>query len=291
MTRVREKNQEATLYVGNLDQRVDEELIWELFIQVAPVVGVYIPKDRITGEHQGYGFIELKSAKDAIYAQMVLNMIKLYDKPLRISKSNVSQKTLDVGANLYIGNLDSNVDEQLLHETFGHFGKMISAPKIIRDVDTHESKGYAFIKYADFESSDRAISSMNNQFFYNKVITVGYAYKNSGQGEKHGSQEERLLAKNKPVQSSKNENNDLKNRSNMQNGNNNLIKINTQSSTFNTSQMSNLSQRLGTLINNNPLLTGMGTQGMHGFGGNNLNILMNKNQNINNTNLQGSGRM
>lgn len=26
-----ERNQEATVYVGNLDQRVNEEIIWELF--------------------------------------------------------------------------------------------------------------------------------------------------------------------------------------------------------------------------------------------------------------------
>lgn len=29
-----ERNQEATLYVGNLDARVDEDILWELFIQV-----------------------------------------------------------------------------------------------------------------------------------------------------------------------------------------------------------------------------------------------------------------
>ena len=32
-----ERNQEATLYVGNIDERVTESLLWELFIQAGPV--------------------------------------------------------------------------------------------------------------------------------------------------------------------------------------------------------------------------------------------------------------
>ena len=33
----RERNQEATAYVGNLDDRVTEALVWELFTQAGPV--------------------------------------------------------------------------------------------------------------------------------------------------------------------------------------------------------------------------------------------------------------
>jgi splicing factor 3B subunit 4 len=56
-----ERNQEATVYCGNLDQKVNENVLWELFTQCGPVVNVHIPRDKITNEHQGYGFIEFKS--------------------------------------------------------------------------------------------------------------------------------------------------------------------------------------------------------------------------------------
>jgi RNA recognition motif-containing protein len=46
-----ERNQEATVYVGNLDQKVTNELLWELFLQVGTVVNVHIPRDKITNEH------------------------------------------------------------------------------------------------------------------------------------------------------------------------------------------------------------------------------------------------
>jgi splicing factor 3B subunit 4 len=63
-----------------------EELVWELFTQAGPVgkctrcsvttsaqvrpifaVNVYMPKDRVTGGHQGYGFVEFKAEEDADY--------------------------------------------------------------------------------------------------------------------------------------------------------------------------------------------------------------------------------
>ncbi|KAG5011388.1 hypothetical protein JHK82_023589 [Glycine max] len=81
-----ERNQDATAYVGNLDPQISEELLWELFVQAGPVVNVYVPKDRVTNEHQGYGFVEFRSEEDADCAIKVLNMIKLYGKPIRVNK-------------------------------------------------------------------------------------------------------------------------------------------------------------------------------------------------------------
>lgn len=42
----------------------------------------------------------------------ILNMIKVYGKPIRVNKASQDKKQQDVGANLFIGNLDSDVDEK-----------------------------------------------------------------------------------------------------------------------------------------------------------------------------------
>lgn len=54
---ISEWNQDATMYVGGLDEKVSKPLLWELFLQAGPVVNTHIPKDRVTGQHQGYGFV------------------------------------------------------------------------------------------------------------------------------------------------------------------------------------------------------------------------------------------
>ncbi|CAB4494458.1 unnamed protein product [Rhizophagus irregularis] len=87
----------------------------------------------------------------------------LYGKPIRVNKN------LDVDASLFIRNLDP-------------------------DPDTGDGKGYGFISCDNFDSSDAAIDAMNGQYLMNKPITVSYAFKKDGKGERHGSAAERLLA-------------------------------------------------------------------------------------------------
>ncbi|KAJ8522632.1 hypothetical protein ONZ45_g805 [Pleurotus djamor] len=189
-----DRNQEATVYLGNLDERCTDALVWELMLQAGPVVNVHLPKDRISMAHQGYGFCEFLTEEDAEYACKIMNQIKLWGKPIRVNKASSDKKQLDVGANLFVGNLDENVDERLLYDTFSAFGMMATTAKIARDPGSGKSKGYGFVSYTDFESSDAAIESMNGQFLMNKAITCQYAFKKDGKGERHGTAAERLLA-------------------------------------------------------------------------------------------------
>jgi len=195
---VQERNQEATVYIADLDQQVDESILWELMLQAGPVVNVFIPKDKLTGTHSGFGFVEFHSEEDSEYAIKVMNMIKLFGKPIRINKASQDKKTMDVGANLFIGNLENEVDEKLLYDTFSAFGVIISTPKIMRDPETGLSKGFGFIGYESFESSDAAITAMNGQFLSGRPISVSYALKKDSKIERHGTAAERLLAGNNP---------------------------------------------------------------------------------------------
>lgn len=76
-------------------------------------VNVYLPKDRVTNAHQGYGFVEFRSEEDADYSIKILNMVKIYGKPIRVNKASQDKNSQDVGANLFIGNLDPDVDEKV----------------------------------------------------------------------------------------------------------------------------------------------------------------------------------
>ncbi|XVF15731.1 hypothetical protein REPUB_Repub09cG0180900 [Reevesia pubescens] len=134
-------------------------------------------KDRVTNLHQRYGFVEFRSEEDADYAIKVLNMIKLYGKPTRVNKTSQDKKSLDVGANLFIRNLDPDVDEKLLYDTFkciwSHcyksevrlwmplFASLVFDAllhlDIMRDAESGNSRGFVFISYDSFEASDAAI--------------------------------------------------------------------------------------------------------------------------------------
>jgi splicing factor 3B subunit 4 len=94
------------VYVGGLDLQVKEPLLWELFLQAGPVgtcvlqtlpaltgaVNVFMPKDRVTADHQGFGFVEFQSEEDADYAMKVMNMVRLFGKPIKVNKVRCPSK-------------------------------------------------------------------------------------------------------------------------------------------------------------------------------------------------------
>ncbi|XP_063167135.1 RNA-binding protein 7 [Candoia aspera] len=74
---------DRTLFVGNLDPRVTEELVFELFHQAGPVIKVKIPKDR-DGKPKQFAFVNFKHEESVPYGMSLLNGIKLFGRPLKI---------------------------------------------------------------------------------------------------------------------------------------------------------------------------------------------------------------
>ncbi|KAG2140836.1 hypothetical protein BD769DRAFT_1626248 [Suillus cothurnatus] len=132
-------------------------------LQAGSVVNLHLPKDHISIAHQRCSFCEFL-IENAEYACKIMNNGASSDK-----------KQLDAGTNLFIGNLDEN----------DAFGMMTMTSKIARDPVTGLSRGYSFVSYTDFESSDAATEFMNDQFLMNKAITVQYAFKKYAKGERH----------------------------------------------------------------------------------------------------------
>ncbi|KAL6889655.1 hypothetical protein HDV57DRAFT_514493 [Trichoderma longibrachiatum] len=189
-----EQDKEATVYIGNIDERATPAMVYEIMLQMGPIHNIHMPRDRVTQTHQGFGFVEFRTPADAEYAANVMNGIKLYGKSLRVNKASADkQKSAEVGAELFIGNLDPMVDEKILYDTFSRFGPLLSIPKVARE-DSGASKGFGFVSYGDFESSDAAIANLHGQYILSKEVSVQYAFKKDGKGERHGDPAERALA-------------------------------------------------------------------------------------------------
>ncbi|KAF5249936.1 hypothetical protein FANTH_4799 [Fusarium anthophilum] len=191
---LREQDKEATVYIGNIDERATSAMVYEIMLQMGPIHNIHMPRDRVTQTHQGFGFVEFRTPTDAEYAANVMNGIKLYGKSLRVNKASADkQRAAEVGAELFIGNLDPMVDEKILWDTFSRFGPLLTSPKVARE-ESGASKGFGFISFADFESSDAAIANLHGQYILSKEVSVQYAFKKDGKGERHGDEAERELA-------------------------------------------------------------------------------------------------
>ncbi|NXN14360.1 RBM7 protein, partial [Indicator maculatus] len=89
---------DRTLFVGNLDPKVTEELIFELFHQAGPVIKVKIPKDR-DGRPKQFAFVNFKHEESVPYGLSLLNGIKLFGRPIKIQfRSGSSHASQDGSA-------------------------------------------------------------------------------------------------------------------------------------------------------------------------------------------------
>ncbi|XP_044525513.1 RNA-binding protein 7 isoform X2 [Gracilinanus agilis] len=96
---------DRTLFVGNLDSKVTEELLFELFHQAGPVIKVKIPKDK-DGKPKQFAFVNFKHEESVPYGMNLLNGIKLFGRPIKIQfRSGSSHASQEVSSSYSQHNL------------------------------------------------------------------------------------------------------------------------------------------------------------------------------------------
>lgn len=78
-----EEEADRTLFIRNLDQKVTEELLFELFLQAGPLVRTKIPKDP-DGKQKTFGFAVFKHEVSVPYAMQLLNGTTLFGKTIHV---------------------------------------------------------------------------------------------------------------------------------------------------------------------------------------------------------------
>ncbi len=81
----------ATLYVGNLPYRANEDAVKELFASYGAVKNVRLMKDRQTGRRRGFGFVEV-AAKDAAKMINKLNDFEFQERTLKVREAKERQE-------------------------------------------------------------------------------------------------------------------------------------------------------------------------------------------------------
>ena len=76
--------------------------------------------------------------------------------------------------NIYVGNLDYNVSEQDLRAAFEAYGQVDNVT-IMRDRDTGQPRGFAFVEMANDEEAQKAIAGTNGSQLGKRNINVNEA--------------------------------------------------------------------------------------------------------------------
>ncbi|KAH9951466.1 polyadenylate binding protein [Amylocystis lapponica] len=183
------KSQFTNIYVKNVDPEVTEEEFRELFTQFGNVTSAVIQVDD-EGRSRGFGFVNFESHEEAQKACEVLHDNdykgrKLFvtraqkkaerEEELRKSYEQAKMEKMSKyqGVNLYIKNLDDEVDDERLRAEFEPFGSITSA-KVMRD-EKGTSKGFGFVCFSSPDEATKAVAEMNNKMIGSKPLYVSLA--------------------------------------------------------------------------------------------------------------------
>ncbi|GAB2252184.1 hypothetical protein Droror1_Dr00005031 [Drosera rotundifolia] len=81
-------NPNCTVYIGNLDERVTDRVLYDILIQAGRVVDLHMPRDRETNKLKGFAFAEYETDEIADYAvRLFSGLVILYNKTLKFQIS------------------------------------------------------------------------------------------------------------------------------------------------------------------------------------------------------------
>mmetsp|Transcript_51040 Transcript_51040/g.118923 ORF Transcript_51040/g.118923 Transcript_51040/m.118923 type:complete len:617 (+) Transcript_51040:75-1925(+) len=161
----------ASLYVGDLHPDVTEAMLYEIFNAVGPVASIRVCRDAITRKSLGYGYINFHSVSDADRALETLNYMSIRGRSCRIMWSQRDPTLRKTGAgNIYVSNLDKNIDNKALYDTFSLFGNILSC-KVASDPEG-KSFGYGFVHYESEDAARQAIERVNGMLIGDQKVQV-----------------------------------------------------------------------------------------------------------------------
>jgi len=179
----------TNVFVKNLDEKVDDERLKQIFLPFGTIKSYIIMRDE-QNKSKGFGFVNFENPEDAENAVQSLHEKEFEGKVVFVGRAQkksereaelrakfeqikMEHMTKYQGVNLYIKNLDDDIDDTKLRGIFDPFGTITSA-KVMNDVKS-QSKGFGFVCFSTPEEATKAVTEMNGKIVGNKPLYVALA--------------------------------------------------------------------------------------------------------------------
>ncbi|KAI6669553.1 hypothetical protein NL676_004438 [Syzygium grande] len=159
-----------TLWIGDLQYWVDESYLYGCFAHTGEVVSVKIIRNKLTGQPEGYGFVEFMSHAAAERILQTYNGTQMPGTEQTFRRADAGPEH-----SIFVGDLAPDVTDYLLQETFRAHYPSVKGAKVVTDPSTGRSKGYGFVKFANETERDRAMSEMNGVYCSTRPMRISAA--------------------------------------------------------------------------------------------------------------------
>lgn len=170
------QQQPRTIYIGNLDPNVTEELLVNIFSHLGGIQNCKIIHEP---GNDPYAFIEFMDYSAAAQAVSTMNKRNCLGRELKVNwatSPNAAGSKPDTSKHyhIFVGDLSPEIETSTLREAFSPFGE-ISDCRVVRDPQTLKSKGYGFVSFVKKQDAENAIGHMNGQYLGSRAIRTNWA--------------------------------------------------------------------------------------------------------------------
>jgi len=173
------KSGKGNIFIKNLDKKIDHKSLFDTFEQFGHILSCKIELDE-TNESKGYGYIQFQTQEAAERAIEKVNGKMLNGKKVFVGafvprKERMAENSTKKYTNVFIKNLDENLDDEKLRQLFAPFG-IIKSAVVMKD-EQGKSKGFGFVNFENPEDAEKAVAELHEKDIEGKVIFVGRAQK------------------------------------------------------------------------------------------------------------------
>lgn len=170
-----------TLWMGELEPWLDEIAIKKIWSVYGENVSVKLIRDKFSGTHAGYCFVEFANSAAAAKAlslngQPIPNSQRVF-KLNWASGGGLLDKRDDRGPefSIFVGDLAPDVTEFALHQLFQSRYPSCKSAKIMTDPVTNTSRGYGFVRFSDESEMQRALTEMQGFYCGSRPMRISTA--------------------------------------------------------------------------------------------------------------------
>ncbi|KAK6339029.1 Protein phosphatase PP2A regulatory subunit B [Orbilia brochopaga] len=205
----------TNVYVKNIDAEVSDEEFRTLFEKFGQITSASLARDSDSGTSRGFGFVNFANHEAAAAAVEALHDTELKGQTLFVGRAQkkhereeelrkqyeaarIEKASKYQGVNLYVKNLDDEIDDERLRQEFSPYGTITSA-KVMRDSSEGgkekegedgkgsgaedkpgdkklgKSKGFGFVCFSNPDEASKAVAEMNQRMVNGKPLYVALA--------------------------------------------------------------------------------------------------------------------
>ncbi|KAJ1897826.1 Protein phosphatase PP2A regulatory subunit B [Coemansia sp. IMI 209127] len=181
------KSGSGNIFIKNLDESIDNKALHDTFAAFGAIMSCKVAVDE-HGMSRGYGFVHYETRDAAEQAidnvnGMLLNDSKVYvgfhlSRHERLSHMEEMRSKF---TNVYVKNIEGEVDDDMLRELFSKHGEITSA--IVQRDDEGKSRGFGFVNFKDHEAARVAVEELHDTEVNGQKLFVSRAQKKAERNE------------------------------------------------------------------------------------------------------------